>query len=137
MAMHTTARHRRRHRLAAAPPPRPPPPHAPRRLRQLVLQLVLPASGEHAANAAAAAAVAPPPPAPELELRLGRTGHIFDPTDAPPATVFSPAGHCDYYGSKGFLLADPGMRQKLLGVPSGPGDRLASASAPLACAWLL
>ena len=61
--------------------------------------------------------------------RLSSMGKLIDPAEASPEMIFAPGGHCDYYGTKGFLDPDPGLRRELLQIPSGPDSPLAVASA--------
>ena len=61
-------------------------------------------------------------------------GKLIDPAMATPEMIFAPGGHCDYYGTKGFLDPDPGLRRELLQIPSGPDSPLAVASAPASAA---
>ena len=45
--------------------------------------------------------------------RLSSMGKLIDPAEASPDLIFAPGGHCDYYGTKGFLDPDPGLRREL------------------------
>ena len=62
--------------------------------------------------------------------RRSTTGRLYDPGRFTEATIFSPDGHCDYYGSKGFLSADPAVREALLRIPTA---ELAPATVPAVC----
>ena len=45
------------------------------------------------------------------------TGTAYDPADFKEETIFAPGGHCDYYGSKGFLSDLPALHEALLRIP--------------------
>ena len=58
------------------------------------------------------------------------TGRAYDQSAFEEPTIFAPDGHCDYYGSKGFLSGNPALREALLRVPI---DELALATVPAVC----
>ena len=58
------------------------------------------------------------------------TGKPYNPNNWEEATVFAPDGHCDYYGSKGFLSPDTSLRDALLRIPV---SELAEAAVPPVC----
>ena len=57
-------------------------------------------------------------------------GNSYDSLNYTEAEIFQPDGHCDYYGSKGFLSADPAVREALLRIPTA---ELAPATVPAVC----
>ena len=64
--------------------------------------------------------------------RRSTLGRLYDPSNVTPETIFAPDGHCDYYGDKGFLSADPAVRPLLLEIPT---EELAPATVPPACGY--
>jgi hypothetical protein len=54
----------------------------------------------------------------------------YDRLNYTEAEIFQPDGHCDYYGSKGFLSASVDMRRHLLRIPTA---ELAPATVPEVC----
>jgi hypothetical protein len=58
------------------------------------------------------------------------SGELYDDSNFEEATIFSPEGHCDYYGSKGFLSGSVALREALLRIPI---DELAPATVPAVC----
>jgi hypothetical protein len=57
-------------------------------------------------------------------------GNSYDSLNYTEAEIFQPDGHCDYYGSKGFLSPSARMRADLLRIPT---TELAPATVPEVC----
>ena len=57
-------------------------------------------------------------------------GGSYNSLNYTEAEIFQPDGHCDYYGSKGFLTPSPKMREDLLRIPTA---ELAPATVPEVC----
>ena len=57
-------------------------------------------------------------------------GGSYNSLNYTEAEIFQPDGHCDYYGSKGFLSPSPKMREDLLRIPTA---ELAPATVPEVC----
>ena len=57
-------------------------------------------------------------------------GNTYDSLNYTESEIFQPDGHCDYYGSKGFLSPSAKLRAALLRIPTA---ELAPATVPAIC----